>query len=443
MHAVDAVHVRNLPVESILPCGLRVLVAHDGSLPVAAVVLSVEAGTTDDPPDQPGLVHALAYQLLMGTADVKPGGALSRTNDRGGLATMAVGRAQTRFESLVPVLGLEDAIDMEARRLIRPTVSAPTWKRAVSYARKDQRPRPPVPREAIAAAWDEDGLAHDGRVAPKPLQELVLGAVSAQLARLFTLPRATLVVVSPRPPADVLEHIAARFSELPAMPRAARSASPPRFGQQRSLTVPRQKGDVLTWAIPGEPTARAWAQVVCASLNRQKRSPDEPRTARARCQISDDPRRPIMIVRANGGDPSALIQRRLDRIAAGEMTRVWSAQTTRTKETLSFNLHTPLGLARGLALATDAGGAAHAPRTFALEDRTGVATLDPEAALPDSFAALLSTAESVVMIPDAPAKTEAVGAKPAAQTNAPEPAGAHPDEAPSSSSAPQATEGTR
>jgi hypothetical protein len=53
-------------IDAVLPCGVRVIVAEDDTLPVAAVVLAVETGPEDDPSDRPGLVHALAFHLLQG-----------------------------------------------------------------------------------------------------------------------------------------------------------------------------------------------------------------------------------------------------------------------------------------------------------------------------------------------------------------------------------------
>src|SRR5688572_33260251 len=60
-------------VDAVLPCGLRVLTARDMTLPVAAVTLVVETGSEDDPPELPGLVHAMAYQVEQGSRELRPG----------------------------------------------------------------------------------------------------------------------------------------------------------------------------------------------------------------------------------------------------------------------------------------------------------------------------------------------------------------------------------
>ena len=124
-------------LETVLPCGLRVVTATDSSLPVAAVVLAIDVGTRDDPDGLRGLVHALAYQLQMGNRSLAPGAALAAVTDAGGWAGMSVGPTQVRYESLVPLSRLELVLRVEAQRLRAPTVNRALWLKSISYARND------------------------------------------------------------------------------------------------------------------------------------------------------------------------------------------------------------------------------------------------------------------------------------------------------------------
>src|SRR5690606_18731239 len=85
-----------------------------------------------------------------------------------------------------------------------------------------------------------------------------------------------------------------------------------------------------------------------------------------RCTYADDPRRPLLVVRAVGHDlaigPEPLIAERLARVAdAGaepELAALIEDQRARIEHELEFSLRTPLDLASHLAGATERGGAA-------------------------------------------------------------------------------------
>lgn len=359
-------------VDTVLPCGLRVIAAKDASLPVAAVVLSIEVGTHDDPDKLPGLVHALAYHLQQGNRELAPGEAIATAHDVGGLAAMAVGPAQVRFESLVPISSLDDQLRVEALRLRAPNTGRELWLKSLSYARNDDGVKQLVPRDAIAAAWQDPGLAHDGRSVGRALGDMLDQAVGAQLARLFDYRVATLVVVGPDDPQALLARVEPWFAGLSPRPRktmpsadAPPAANGGSTGAPAIVRIAKQKGDSMLWAVSGHPRARAWAQVLCGTLNRQSRRDQEPPKARVRCTYDDDPRRPIMLLRAAGFDeasgPEPLIAARLDRIAAvavdptlePELAALIEDQRARIETDLRFDLRTPLQLATQLASASE------------------------------------------------------------------------------------------
>lgn len=364
----DATTGADQVIDLTLPSGLRVITAKDASLPVASVVLAVEVGTRDDPDALPGLVHALAYHLQQGNRELAPGEAIATAHDVGGLAAMAVGPAQVRFESAIPVSQLDAQLRAESQRLRAPNIGRTLWLKSLSYARGDQKVRHLVPPKAAAAAWQDPGMEHDGRQVSKGLGDMLDQAVGAQLSRLYDYRGATLVVVGPDEPDALLARVEPLFADLPARPRkpmtpAAAPKPNPKPGP-RVVRVEGQRGDSLLWAVPGNPSARAWAQVMCGTINRQQRGQNDRPKARVRCTYADDPRRPLLVLRALGYDPALgpepLIASRLDRIAHAEREPELAAlvenQRVRMVGDISFALRTPLELASYLASAVESGG---------------------------------------------------------------------------------------
>jgi hypothetical protein len=354
-------------VDVVLPCGVRVIAAKDASLPVAAVVLAIEVGTRDDPEKLPGLVHALAYHLQQGNRELGPGEAIATAHDVGGIAGMAVGPAQVRFESLIPISQLDAQLRVEALRLRAPNTGRELWLKSLSYARNDDAVKLVVPREAAAAAWNDPGLDHDGRVVDKALGDMLDQAVGAQLARLFDYRNSTLVVIGPDDPQALLARVEPLFADLPARPRKQIAvATPPAPSSTRAVALPRQNGDSMIWAVPGNPRARAWAQVLCGTLNRQKRGANEGPKAKVRCTYADDPRRPLLVVRAIAYDPvlgpEPMIAERLARVANAnaepELAALIEEQRTRIEQELAYDLRAPLELAAYLASASEQPAAA-------------------------------------------------------------------------------------
>jgi hypothetical protein len=352
-------------LDGVLPCGLRVIVAQDESLPVAAVVLALETGTEDDPPSQPGLVHALAYQLLQGNRELRPAGAPALVHDQGGVAGIAVGPAQVRYESLVPLSALPDVLWLESQRLRAPTVSAELWSGTLRWARRDTARAWRAPLAAMAAAHGAPGLEHEGRLVGPGLDDMLPRAVGQALAERFRYELATLVVVSPHPPQELRERIEALFAELPPQPRRVRDRSPRVAGgplgssatAPKALALAGEKGTALVWPVAPDPASLLQATVWCKALNRQRRHEGEPSRVRVRCHLDVDPRRATLVVQASGADdPVALLRARIERLEHGDDVPLVERQRQAVLHEQGIELRGPLPLSRRLAgaAATDA-----------------------------------------------------------------------------------------
>ncbi len=261
-------------LEVVLDCGLRLLIARDRTLPVAAVVLALESGPEDDPEEYPGLVHALAYHLLHGNRELRPGESIDTVHAGGGVSSLAIGLAQIRFESVLPASRLEEVLWIESQRLRSPTVSKKLWKKTIGWAKGDRRRPGVLSPAALAAVHGVPGLAHDARRPGAELASINEAALAAQLRTRFSYAQATLVVVAPNEPGEVLAMVEPLFADLPRAQRkvrrrlaatrrspeqaaaeAASSASAAEGGQPASATEPgRVPADGAATAVVEEGT---------------------------------------------------------------------------------------------------------------------------------------------------------------------------------------------
>ncbi len=392
--------------DGVLPCGLRVIIAQDASLPVAAVVLSLETGTEDDPSNQPGLIHALAYHLLQGNRELRPGGAAALVHDRGGATTLAVGPAQIRYESLVPISALSDVLWAESQRLRAPTVSDTLWVSTLRWARQDRSREVRIPRAATAAAHGVPGLEHDGRAVGPSLQPMVPRAVGRALAERMRYDLATLVVVSPHPPEELRATIATLFSDLPEHTRELRDRTPrwrPGSTPQPS-PLANEKGQRFVWPVAPDPASLGLATVWCKAINRQRRTKGEPARARLRCHLDVDPRRATLVLVATGvEEPTSLLQTRVDRLEQGDDDSLIARQREAVRREWVQRLRGPLPLARRLATAAPRPKEATGWLTRPVDWLTGVGHLSPAAASTSGFGPHLQPGAAIRLMP-APAE---------------------------------------
>lgn len=405
-------------LDEVLPCGLRVVVATDDSLPVASVVLAVEAGSEDDPAELPGLHHALAFALLNGNREFAPADISAMVHDAGGTTSIATGPAQTRFESLIPVTLLADVIAAETGRLRAPTVLEPLWNDALTWARRDQPRAWGVTHPVLAGAHRTPGLGHPGRQVSPALAKMPIPKVAQELSRRFAYNKATLVVVAPHPVDATMALVKAHVSDLPPAARAVpdRTAQIEPRDEPLEVRAPGGDGRTLVWPIAPDPASMAWAKVWCKTLNRQRRAEGEPKRARVRCRLDEDPRRPTVILRAaKVPEPLALIERRLARIGAGTDDKLMAAQLNVVRHELEGRARLPLTLARALATShaapPDLSSAGSTARPVSVHARIGLQSLGDAPPAPIANVFDVRRAVLVAAEPNAEPKAKAKATK--------------------------------
>lgn len=332
-------------LSAVLPCGLRVIIGQDRSLPVAAVVLGVPSGEGDDPGRNPGLVHALAYALQMGNRELSPGAALDEVYDSGGFAEMAVGAGQSRFESLIPQWSLKGVLRVEADRFSTPTLSKPLWLKSLQFAAQDRRPphAPHLPQRALA--YDDPAFLRDGRVVLPPLAEIPLTALSRYLAQHFRYDRSTLAVVSSDKPYHTLKNLSAIFAKVKKTPR---SAPAPRK-VAAVAPAPAQSTDDKGWwvrPLPADPAARELAQVLCETLNRPHKEPGGPTLQPLGCIFHDDPSHPFLQIPRPVDGPD--LKTRMSALSSGKEDKALAELAKRVQKRRRAALSSALAKARHL-----------------------------------------------------------------------------------------------
>lgn len=422
---VAAAPVGEVVVDTVLPCGLRVLTVRDMTLPVAAVTLAIETGSEDDPQELPGLVHALAYQIEQGNRELRPGEAIATAQDAGGVYRMASGLAQVRYESVVPMSRLDAVLWVESQRLRFPNATAERWQQTLGWAASDDRSSSRLRPEALAYVHGSAGLGHEGREAGKALAAVTEGALAAQLAGKFSYARSVLVVVAPESAEVLLGRLSPLFADLPQTahvaptrvvgPRPAGVAMPASAAPTADGTAPatpgpsvvplaRQRGFTFVWPVPATAAGGAWAGAVCRAINRQKKGaePDEPRKARLSCDYEADPRRGVLILRPSGvDDPWALVRARLARFAPGGVDAgLLQAQAAIVAQGVRLMARTPQGLARLLAMGGPPNLAAAGGKfqqQHRVDDLIGVSALQDPAGRERAAPGLLRVEDAVVL----------------------------------------------
>lgn len=368
-------------LDVVLPCGLRLLAAQDDTLPVAAVVLALDVGSVDDPPELPGLVHALAYHLLEGNRELAPGASIRAVHDAGGVVHLATSPGQVRFEALVPLPLLAETLRIESVRLRAPTLMPERWENALTWASRDPRGSSPLPLEVLAAVHRTPGLGHEGRTVSQELLRLPMDRLGHLLAERFRYERATLVVVAPQPPLATLATVQGGFADLPVASRIV----PEVFGQPpapspgpRELPVESATGATFVWPLAPDPAALHVARVGCRTLNRLRPSANEGKSTVVRCSLLPDPRFPTLVVEVEGkADPEATLRARLAQLRDSPEKRQLEQQRRLVARDVERELDRPLPLARQLASHLPPSPAGTGMRPLAV--LTGAATLLPEA----------------------------------------------------------------
>ncbi|WP_299954165.1 pitrilysin family protein [uncultured Modestobacter sp.] len=254
-------------LRTVLGNGLRLLVAHEPELPVAAVSLHVGVGYRDEPVGRSGFAHLFEHLVFAPRA---AGGVdhIQAVQALGGSANAHTRPDHTCFYETVPPAELGAVLALGADRLRPPEVDGPYLRREVGIIEREialtigGRPHGGFPWQVLPPAVYRDfANAHDGYGSTADLAAATPEECRAFAARHYVPANAVLTVLGPVPPEQVLDVVREAWEPIPAGVAHPRPALDDTLTGSTSHTVRRpgldQPAVALGLRLPDAAVARA------------------------------------------------------------------------------------------------------------------------------------------------------------------------------------------
>ncbi len=253
--------------ERRLENGLRVVVNPDSSVPVVAVNLWYDVGSSDETHDRTGLAHLFEHLMFQGSAHVKSGDHLGLIQAAGGSVNGTTSYDRTNFFEAVPKPALRMAMWLEADRLgtLLETVDQASLdnQRDVVKEEKRQRydnvPYGDVWHRLLAFSFPDDHpYAHPTIGSMEHLDAATLTDIRAFFRAHYRASRAVLTLAGDVTPDEGFRLAEQYFGHLPEQPgrrRPTLETLPPHVGIPRrdvQAAVPRD-AVYATWRLPAIP----------------------------------------------------------------------------------------------------------------------------------------------------------------------------------------------
>lgn len=104
--------------KTVLNNGLTVITEELRYTPVVSTVISYRAGSRNESEDEKGLSHFCEHMMFKGTADMPKSRFWQIIQKNGGIANAFTTRDMTAYFSILPASGIEDALRIEADRMV-------------------------------------------------------------------------------------------------------------------------------------------------------------------------------------------------------------------------------------------------------------------------------------------------------------------------------------
>jgi zinc protease len=206
----------------VLGNGLRLLVAHEPELPVAALALHVGVGYRDEPEGRSGFAHL--FEHLMFTPRTAHGiDHIQAVQALGGSANALTRPDYTCFYETVPPGELDAVLALGADRMRPPPVDEPRLRREVGIIEREialtiaGRPHGGFPWQVLPpAVYRGFANTHDGYGSTIDLAAATPQDCAAFAQRYYVPANAVLTVLGPVPPEQVVDVVTRRWGALPA-----------------------------------------------------------------------------------------------------------------------------------------------------------------------------------------------------------------------------------
>lgn len=249
-----------VPLATVLPNGLTVLVVERAGAPIEALTLVVKRGSTSDPRGKAGLASITAAMLEAGSAK-KSQAEIAARADALGAELSATARTDGLLVSLsAQPSQLEPMARLLADVALRPNFDPKEWKkiqaqRVAQLKELLAEPRAAATNAHVAALYGDGPLGHTPAGTPASASQLTLGDVKRLWAGVAPS-EAALVAVGAAPQARIVELATALFGGWKNSARRAPTTPPLKGGARPRLVLvefPGRPQTVLQVGQPGVP----------------------------------------------------------------------------------------------------------------------------------------------------------------------------------------------
>ncbi|MBL8960673.1 MAG: insulinase family protein, partial [Gemmatimonadetes bacterium] len=263
-------------VRHVLPNGLTLLVRHDRTAPVVAIVTYVKAGYFDEPDDVSGIAHVLEHMFFKGTPTRGVGDIARQTKACGGYLNASTIYDHTRYYAVVPSGSFAEALEIQADAWANASLDGEELARELEVIIEEARRKADTPEAVTTETLFE--LLHDAhrmrrwRIGhPEVLRALRQEHLRTFYRRYYQPSNTLLSVVGDVPVATVIREVERRYGAIGDAPvaRDRGPGEPPR----RERRFRALRGDITQahgafgWRAPAvlEP-ASAWLDLAATVL---------------------------------------------------------------------------------------------------------------------------------------------------------------------------------
>jgi predicted Zn-dependent peptidase len=222
---------------TVLPNGMRLVVAEDHELPLVAMTVFVGAGTAQDPPAELGVAQLTADALLRGAGKWDAPGLARAIEDLGGTIEAAAGYDATIVSADFLAEDVTAGIDLLRTVLREPRLEGGEIRRArdelLGQLVADLEDPSAVANQCLSAfLYGANPYGRPPKGLPATVEDLGKSEVRGFYARWYRPNNVTLTLVGDVRADRVIERLRAAFQDWPPSPEA----TPVRSGPPRPLT---------------------------------------------------------------------------------------------------------------------------------------------------------------------------------------------------------------
>jgi zinc protease len=243
------VPAQQIPLETVMPNGLRLIVVPDRLAPVVTTVMTYHVGSDDD--TMPGIAHATEHMLFRSMVGLSSSEFADITARMGGDYNATTTNEFTRFYFVAPSQYLPLILRLEAMRMTGAYVADSEWLTERGAIEQEIRGAESNPLHAVAsgvrhAILGDTPYARDAGGTVQSFEQMSAGDIRAFYHAWYHPNNAVLVVAGDVDPNSVLQQVAAMFHTIPAVPLPTRM--PATIPPLKPVTL-EQRADVSSASV--------------------------------------------------------------------------------------------------------------------------------------------------------------------------------------------------